>query len=233
MKSNFLKLLTGLALVSAITLPSLANDTDVTITAEVEDIVSIVAERTSDNQIVSQDNLDGGSLSSNEVIDFGKVNALGVETSLSSTTHVVNRAVTGTNGTSGTLISKVIDTSNQLYDTNAASLPTTSNDGAIYMLEDALQLRVLRTGGGTSDITMSQLTGGDFTAIVAPSSQAFTSGTSLGSGLFIDNVSPPTAAPLTYGLTNNTAFPIDIGIKVPFTKAAGTGYSTKIIFTAV
>ncbi|MFN8577625.1 MAG: hypothetical protein U0354_12285 [Candidatus Sericytochromatia bacterium] len=101
------------------------------------------------------------------------------------------------------------------------------------MLEDALQLRVLRTGGGTADITMSQLTGGDFTAIVAPSSQAFTSGTSLSSGLFIDNINPPTAAPLTSGLANNTKFPIDIGIKVPFTKAAGTGYSTKIIFTAV
>ncbi|MFN8577624.1 MAG: hypothetical protein U0354_12280 [Candidatus Sericytochromatia bacterium] len=54
MKSNFFKLLTGFFLVSAITLPSLANDTDVTITAEVEDVISIVTERTSDNQIVSQ-----------------------------------------------------------------------------------------------------------------------------------------------------------------------------------
>lgn len=236
MKKSSGKILLGFLLSVSAIMPSMANGTNVTLGSQVQDVISLMLERTSDGKMVSQDDLDG-TLVSNEVIDFGQVNALGIDTSIPS--HILSRTVTGTNLTSGTLKARVIDTTGKLYDANGAgtALPKATNDGAVYYLEGALQLRVLRSGGSATvpvntDIKVSQATGGKLAAIASLGTQSFADGQSLPATSIIDFATPPLNT-LKIGLAHNTPLPITVGVKVPFSKVPELGLTTKIIFTGI
>ncbi|MBC7474137.1 MAG: hypothetical protein H7263_07570, partial [Candidatus Sericytochromatia bacterium] len=132
----------------------------------------------------------------------------------------------------------VIDTTRTLYTpssnvtpTATTGLPKGNNDGAIYVITGALQLRALRNtngvpvGAGTSDIDVDNSASSTIPVIVAPAAQVFTAGTTLPASTLLLAPSA-TFTPLTTALPHDTAYPITIGIKVPFTLVPGAKTAT-------
>jgi hypothetical protein len=242
MKSKLNKSLLFILLSSAVTLPVFANSTDITLNGTYQDVVSLSLERTSDDFIVSNDNLDPVSnISGNEVLTLGNVNVLGLDTT---TDTAVNRAITSVNGTIGNVQSKVIDLTDKLYDpieqlgVSAKKLPKGNNKGALYYVEDAVQLRVLRGGGAATTPELSDI---DFEATGTAGVQAFVK-TSTASNSVVDGddvtnnlvLNGATSTSLLTGLSNDTAQKLDIGLTVPYTLPnTTTTVSTQIEFTVI
>ncbi|MFN4151969.1 MAG: hypothetical protein ACK4IX_13595 [Candidatus Sericytochromatia bacterium] len=139
------KLFYGFLLSSMMMLPSLANGTDITLSGTLEDVVSLQIERATDGKIVSEDDADPNStIASNETLNFGNINPLGLDTSVGG---AVSRAGTSTNGTTFTVQSMVLNTSNVLFNpvevaATPVLLPKGVNKGAVYFTEGASCQRI-------------------------------------------------------------------------------------------
>ena len=227
MRKGLLKVLLSSGLVMMGVLPVMANNTTLGFNATVDSVISLQLERVSDGVIVSGDDTDPGSFTgANDVISFGTVSPLGIGTASALSS---SRGALGTTG--GTLQSFVIDTTKKLYTPGsnvATGLPKGNNDGAIYILTGALQLRALRnenTAAGPSNIDVDNNMSSTIPIIIAPSSVTFTAGSTLPASALILNPSP-TFTPLTTSLANDAAFGFSIGICVPFTTTPGVKNAT-------
>lgn len=222
-----IKILHGVLLAVLVSSSALANETTLTIQADMADVLSVQLERTTDSVIVSGDDIDSSStFSTNEVMNFASVNPLGLDAG-----SLVNRSITGTNSTTGLLNSMVIDTSKKLYKANGTGtpLPTSTNNGALYFVQNALQVRSLRTGGGTTLIDVSNV--GAFSAVIEnQATYNFANNTTVGANAFLDKVGTLRSGGLAT-LNNNTPLALDFGIHVPFNQPAGNAQTTMITFT--
>ncbi|MBC7474114.1 MAG: hypothetical protein H7263_07455 [Candidatus Sericytochromatia bacterium] len=179
-------------------------------------IISIQLERISDGVVVSGDDTNPGSFTGmNDILSFGTVSPLGTGTS-----SVLNSSRGGF-GTIGTIQSFVIDTNRSLYQP-MGNLPKGNNDGAIYTISGALQIRVMKSIGGVSspsDIDVKNDNFGNIPLIVAPDTVTF----NVGSVIPNNSILNPSLSfiPLKTSLPDNGTLPITIGIKVPFTLVPG------------
>lgn len=250
MKGKATKAGIGVLMTLLSVLPALANSSDITINGTYQDVLSVQLERTSDDFIVSKDNVDPNStITGNATLNFGNVNPLGLDLS---TDSYVNTAVTGTNNVTGTVKAFVIDSTDKLYDsleqlgTASRKLPkgvlgTPNNKGALYYIEDAVQLRILRGGGAG---TPPELTAVDFRSTGTALVQSFaklstgvttdvatlqTGGTSLTPNLALNG--DATLKSLGTGLTYDAPYKLDIGMTVPYSLPKNsTTVSTVITF---
>jgi hypothetical protein len=227
MSKRMNRVLLAVSLAAVTVLPVLANSTDVTIQADVEDVLSVQLERVSDSITVSGDDIDSSSTyAGNEVLNFGAVNPLALNSGA-----IVNRALTATNGTTGTVKAMVIDNTGKLYTANGtgSALPKASNDGALYFTENTLQVRALRTGGAVTLIDVSNT--GAFRAMVdTESTYSFIDGQPVNAASFLDKVGTIRAGGLAT-IPNNTPLPVDLGIHIPFSQPIGAAQNTVITFT--
>ena len=211
------KLFLGLVLSVIVSIPALANQTDITLSGTLEDVVSLQIEVSTDGKIVSKDDMDSSSnIAANETLNFGNVNPLGLDTSTN--LAVINRAGTSTNGTAFIVNSMVLSTTNVLFAPLESSvlLPKGNNKGAVYFTEGAIQLRSLRTGGG--NMVVDAFNVGDFEAVVGTSALTFTATTNLSTSILdaaADGNTPDLNDFVT--LTNDISQPLDVGIVVPYT----------------
>jgi hypothetical protein len=218
----------GLAAIITV-MPVFANSTDIGIQADVEELVSLQLERTDTNAVVSDD-LSSISpvVASNEVLNFGGVNPLAL-----SSGSIVSRNLTSANGTVGTIKAMVIDTAGKIYkaDGSGSPLPKATNDGAIYFVENSLQLRVVRAGATPTAISVSNT--GSFRVLVEDASTYnFADGSTINTISFLDKVGTTRAGGLTT-VDNNVPFPLDLGIHVPFSQIGGNAQTTVITFTGI
>jgi hypothetical protein len=227
MSKRMNKVLLALAVSTMTVLPVLANSTDVTIQADVEDVLSVQLERVTDSVTVSGDDIDPtSSFAGNEVLNFGAVNPLALNSGA-----IINRALTATNGTTGTVKAMVIDTAGKVYkaDGTGSALPKATNDGAVYFVENSLQVRALRTGGANTLIDVSNT--GAFKALVdVDTAYNFADGQTINGVSFLDKVGTIRAGGLST-IANNTPLPVDLGISVPFSQPVGNSQTTVITFT--
>lgn len=211
-------------------IPVMANNTTLGFNATVTSVISIQLERVSDGVIVSGDDVTPGAFTpANDVLSFGTVSPLGMGTAAALTSS------RGAAGTTGTINAFVIDTTKKLYtpsSNTALGLPKGNNNGAIYTLSGALQLRALRnssgapiTGAGPTDIDVDNSSASTMSVIVAPSTVSFTAGSTLPASALILAPSP-SFTPFTTALPNDTAFGITVGIHVPFTTIPGAKTAT-------
>jgi hypothetical protein len=240
MKRNLYNSAFTLAVVLASVSPALANITDITIQAELEEVASLQIESISCNRIVSVDNIDPSATTlngRNEVLNFGLVNPLGLETGgLGNGNNLaVNRAGASENCTDFTVQSMVVDNAYKLYNPveNASNpLPhNNTNIGALYFTKNAVQLRSLRTGGNVMDVDIYNE--GSFDALVAKTGGAFSYGDDVSAEIAAKgpNPSSPDIPFGTSGLTlqNDVAQPVDLGIIVPYSMSFSSGPQTTII----
>jgi hypothetical protein len=238
MKRNATKISLGIAVIIASISPAFANITNITINAELEEIASLQIESVNCGNVVSVDNVDASStLQQNEILNFGLVNPLGLETGTNGAAHAVSRPETGINCTTFTLESMVIDTNYLLHNpVEDASHPLpkgSTNLGALYFTRGAVQLRSLRTEA--LDMNVDVYNEGDFDALVAISGGSFGQNSSFQPGTKIADRGPDTVvADLPYtttGLTleNDKPQPIDLGIVVPYTMSLNSPNKTTVI----
>jgi hypothetical protein len=241
MKKRFPGSVFTLAVILGSLSPALANITDISVKATLQDIMSLQIETQQGGQIVSSDDVDpSGSFLVNEVLDFGLVNPKGLETTAGAGHNLaVNRQGASNNATVFNVQSMVIDSSNFLYDpveTASHPLPhqTGLNYGALYFSENAVQLRSLRTGAGNMDVDIYNY--GDFDAVVTkPTNFTYKAVNFTDKIASRDlDVTTPDIDYSVSGLTlqNDTPQPIALGIIVPFSmnSSGGTNKNTLITF---
>jgi hypothetical protein len=200
---------------------ALANETQITIDANVQDFQGLYIETTND-LVVSDDTVDeriGGIMST---LDFGDVDAFGVSGgSVSSADHTVPVATVS----KALLVGGVIQPLN--YNTTALA-PT---DGALYYIDSqttGYQLRYLTNTTEDLDINVEVQDGANdaLSALVELSAnEDYTAGTST------PNIVIPNAPDVPLGtLVNDTPQNLDLGVFVPRNQPAGQT-STVIVFT--
>ena len=227
MKKGFSKVLLASTFALMAIVPAMANNTTLGFNATVDSVISLQLEKI-DGTIVSGDDLDPGSFTgANEVLSFGTVTPLGTGTAA---------ALTATRGTTGTIQSFVIDNARKLYTPTSVAangLPKGNNNGAIYIVSGALQLRALRntdgggtpTGAGTTSIDVDNTSSSNIPVLVAPGTQTFAAGTTLDASTLILAPSA-TFTPFASAVAHDTALPITVGIHVPFTTTPGAKTAT-------
>lgn len=220
-KKSYAKLLLSSIAIAVAAPAALANVTSMTINAEVEEFVVLQIE-TNGGTIVSGDDLDpvAGSPAANEILDFGTVDSF------------CNSAgtLTATNGpASGTLgCSLLVGTT--IEDAATYTGPMTNADGALYHINNGYQLRALRNDG-TPDMDVDvEITGA--TALDAvfdlDAANDFSDGSTIGTAT--RRTAGGGNTPLTTGMALNTPIPVDLGVFVPVSQAAGAT-STVITLT--
>lgn len=213
------KVLLGTLLASGLALPSaLANQTSVTINANVQSFVILRLE-TASGALVSDDDLDRlpTSPAADEVLNFGDVDQLGTSPG----------SLSAANGPASGPLNRHMYVGGQIKPQGTLPVNPT-NDGALYHVDGGYQLRALRNDGGTDidvDVDVSGPTA--LNAVVALSgANSYATGSSL-DGLRTADAS---LSDLADDMPLNTPQPLDLGVFVPLSQPAGQT-STVITFT--
>lgn len=208
---------------------ALADTTDITINAEVNSVVALRIETTSNGTIVSDDDLDPvAGLPANEILNFGEVDALG--SSL--------ETLIGTNAVASGTLERDLYVGGVMRPVGAGYTPSALTDGAIYHVDGGYRLRILRTDGEDNtevDLDVSNTATSLDAVVMANAATNFDSGntptiypkgTDTASG----------SAPFTLDTTSHTATQdLDLGVVVPLGLEIPTSplvTNTTITFTA-
>ena len=231
MGKKTLKFLLATAIVGISVLPSMANSTDLTVMAEVSEIISLEIESVGSGLAVSVDDVDPSRVlpsGTNEVIDFGTVTSIGLDAG-----GIYNKAINTTNGTTGTALARMVD-ENDVYQTANGTI-LANNLGSVYYLDGRLRLRSVRTDGANMTVDLESLgvPGSELPVLVAADSvNNFSVGTTASTGNFITSTSglqQDIANPGT-GIANNATWPFDLAIHVSPSEVTGPK-TMNLVFT--
>lgn len=165
---------------------------------------------------VSLETSTGITLLASESLDFGTVDAMGVNDG--------NYPVSSSSGmVSGNIQMLFLDTSNQTHQTQQN---IENSNGTIYYLEDALVLRVSSSLMSNMNINVENI--GSFTVLVTQDASSWsTSGTNISGSMIrtLESKSFQTNVP------SGATLSVDVGIHIPFSIEGGSKSST-ITFTA-
>lgn len=208
------KLLASLFVAAMSALPAFANTTQLTLTATVDNFLTVQLVRSSDQTIVSTDNnaLGGASY---ESLSFGNVDARGLSTgTLTSSKGLAN-------GTT-TLSRVLLDPSSKVFTTTA---PPATVEGALYYVE-GYSVVTNRSGGGTTAVTVKQLAGDDINAVIGTAGSLTMAAGSTFPAASIRTQAEATSLTLDAALANNTLLPIKAGLYVKNSTTSGAKSAT-------
>jgi hypothetical protein len=235
-KFNFI-LLSGLISLTAV-LPSLANTTQISMTATALDFLVVQIERT-DNKIVSPDDfqpgLDPTDPQDNEILTFGSIDARGVSAGFLSSMN--NRLP------ASPLERVLLNPSGGVF---SVSNPPPAVAGALYYIKNGYQIRTVRSPGPAGELVtdVDVYNNGDIQAFVALSeTNLLTAGSIVSASSIrgrdggISATNPPNRdngvslkTLLKADVDNNAPFAIDLGLYVDNLTDPGSR-STTITFT--